>query len=173
MKQLIFVVETNKNAQTDDRYITRLIQDRYDLSSNEYMYNFVHMSGKSNYNKDSVVQQIRKYVKDNKEGENNVIYCFDTDKIDTSNEAVSCFDNEKKYCEICKYEMIWFYYNIEFVLLGRIVEESKKKQESINYYKMKTIDYNIQKLSQSREIKGCSNIFSVLDRHLPVKQNKF
>ena len=38
---------------------------------------------------------------------------------------------------------------------------------------MKTIDYNIQKLSQSREIKGCSNIFSVLDRHLPVKQNKF
>ncbi len=59
MKQLVFVVETNDKNQSDDRYIKRLITERYDLSSNEIKIQFVHMGGKSNYNKRSVTTQIK------------------------------------------------------------------------------------------------------------------
>lgn len=48
MKQLIFVVETTKTIQSDDRYIRKLINFRYDISNNETKIQFVHMEGKVN-----------------------------------------------------------------------------------------------------------------------------
>lgn len=47
MRQLIFVVETDNVAKSDDRYIKRLIVERYELKSNEYKLQFVHMAGNS------------------------------------------------------------------------------------------------------------------------------
>ena len=40
------------------------------------------MGGKSYYDNSSVTNRINKYVKENKGGENHIIYCFDTDEID-------------------------------------------------------------------------------------------
>ena len=83
MKQLIFVVETDSNNQSDDRYIKKLINSRYDLSSNEIKTQYVHMGGKSHYDDSAVTSRINKYVKGNKGGENHIIYCFDTDEIES------------------------------------------------------------------------------------------
>ena len=62
MKQLIFVVETNKKILSDDRYINRLIKDRYDLSSNEIKIQFVHMNTKTRYNHKSVLNDIKSFI---------------------------------------------------------------------------------------------------------------
>ena len=57
--QLIFVVETNDKTKSDDVYISELIKSRYDLSSNEYVYNFVHMNGKTKYDSSPVKTGIK------------------------------------------------------------------------------------------------------------------
>ena len=63
MKQLIFVVETDNVAKSDDRYIKRLIIERYELKSNEYKLQFVHMAGKDKYERTSIISEINKLKK--------------------------------------------------------------------------------------------------------------
>lgn len=170
MKQLIFVVETNHKNQSDDRYIKRLITKRYDLSSNEIKMQFAHMCGKTNYNKPSVITQINKYLRENKDGENRIIYCFDTDRIDCEQEDVKKFKEEKTYCKNNGYDLIWFDYNIEYVLLGRNVESNKKKEESIKFYnEPKKVIPEKKLFCKNEEQKGYSNIYLVLDKLLPKK----
>ncbi len=171
MKQLIFVVETNKDTMSDNRYINKLIKERYDFSSNEIKLRFVHMEGKGKYNKSSVISQINKYKKEC-DGENIILYCFDTDKISTSLEDRSKFEEEKEYCIKNGYHLIWFNIDIEYVLLDKTVESNKKKQESIKFYKNDNIVIPENKLhSNNEELKGYSNMFRVLDDILPLKKN--
>ena len=62
------------------------------------------------------------------------------------------------------------YYDIEYVLLGKTIESSKKKEESIKYQR-KTINIAYNKLSCKNENqKGYSNIYLVLDNLLPLKK---
>lgn len=169
MKQLIFVVETNSKNQSDDRYIKKLINSRYDLSSNEIKTQYVHMGGKSYYNDDAVTSRIDKYVAENEDGENHIIYCFDTDEITSQYKYKEEFRKEKKYCDVNNYYIVWFNYDIEYVLLGKRVESNKKKQESIKYYNHEQ-EIPLKKLfGKNEEIKGYSNLFLVLDKLLPVK----
>ena len=81
-KQIIFVVETNEKKKTDDIYINKFIRSYYDLSNNDITIKFVHMCGKTNYKNKTVVTKINKLINQNSKGENIVIYCFDTDRID-------------------------------------------------------------------------------------------
>ena len=145
MKQIIFVVETNNSNKSDDRYIKRLYSERYESNSNEVKYQFCHMGGKGKYNNKSTLSQINKLLKENKKGENIVIYCFDTDKIDSSQEANKVFNEEKSYCDNKGYELVWFYYDIEYTLLGKCIESNMKKQESIKFLGNKKITIDIQK----------------------------
>ena len=43
MKQLIFAVESDSRAKTDDRYIYKLVLYRYNLSDKDTKIQFVHM----------------------------------------------------------------------------------------------------------------------------------
>ena len=109
------------------------------------------------------------YIKDNKKGQNFVIYCFDTDKIDCRQDDKTVFTLEQEYCTTNKFHLIWFNYDIEYVLLGKTIESSKKKEESIKYQR-KAINIAYNKLSCKNENqKGYSNIYLVLDNLLPIK----
>ena len=170
MKQLIFVVETNKTALSDDRYIKKLVYNRYVVNDNDFMMQFVHMNGKGNYNNSTIISQINHFVRINKDDDNYVIYCFDTDRIDSNQEALYTFNSEKEYCERNNYDLIWFVYNIEYVLLGKNVEKNKKKQESVSFFKNKRSLIPTKRITSKGEPRvGYSNIYSVLDSYLKVK----
>ena len=164
MRQLIFVVETNDSSLTDDRYIKKLINYRYDLNNNEFKLQFIHMNGKNNYCNKSIKTKINNLIVMNKKSENYVIYCFDTDKIDSNPIDNEIFNSEKDYCFKNNYKLIWFCYDIEYVLLGHSVESNKKKQESIKYIQNNKITIPVNKLFEKDNIhKGSSNIYNVLD----------
>ena len=170
MKQLIFVVESDAKNKSDNRYINKLILERYDLTSNDIKIQFVNMGGKYKYKNTSTTTQINKYIRDNKKGQNFVIYCFDTNRIDCEQNDKNVFTLEQEYFTTNNFHLIWFNYDIEYVLLGKTIESSKKKEESIKYQR-KTINIAYNKLSCKNENqKGYSNIFLVLDNLLPLKK---
>ena len=170
MKQLIFVVETDSSNQSDDRYIKKLINSRYDFTSNEIKTQFVHMAGKSHYEDSAVTSRINNFIRENKKGENYIIYCFDTDEIDSQYKYKEDYKKEKKYCDDHKYLIVWFNYDVEYVLLGRRVESNKKKQESIKYYNNEQVIPVKKLFAKNEEVKGYSNLFLVLDKLLPLKK---
>ena len=131
---IIFVVESEKRNQSDNRYIGKLLEKRYDFSQNDVTIRYVNMGGKCNYKKSSVISQIKKIVNIDRKIENHVIYCFDTDKIDSNYDEKTRFEEELKYCVNNNYSLIWFNYNIEYVLLGCDVEKNKKKNLQICSY---------------------------------------
>lgn len=169
--QLIFVVETDDNTLSDDVYINKLIREYYDLRDNDVKTRFVHMNGKKKYNKRNVLAKIKYFKDQNKKGNNVVIYCFDTDRIDRSSEEIEFCQVVKKYCKNNNYELIWFCYDIESVFIGKQVSNRDKKNESIKYGK-RCIDYDaslIKRLSVDREIietNHKSNILSILNKYL-------
>ncbi len=104
--------------------------------------------------------KLNNYVKDNKNGDNYIIYCFDTDRIDCNQEDITKFEDEKMYCNNKKYELIWFNYDIEYVLLGKKIESNKKKQESIKFNNKKKIVISCKKLFCNNERVNGSNIYA-------------
>lgn len=167
MKQIIFVVETNASNQSDDRYIKKLIINRYNLINNDVKLQFIHMNGKFNYSNKSVLTQINKLIKYNINNENFVIYCFDTDKINTNFVDLKKFNEEKLYCNNKNFKFIWFNCDIEYVLLNKSVESSKKKKESIKFFNNEKSVIPIKNLFCSNEqLKGYSNFYLILDEIL-------
>ena len=107
-KQIIFVVETNDKRRTDDIYIKNLINYYYDLSDNDITYKFVHMGGKGNFKNKGVATKINNYKKENLKGQNIIVYCFDTDRIDKDFESVTFLEDAQKFCKVNGYEFVWF-----------------------------------------------------------------
>lgn len=169
MIQLIFVVETDNKTKSDDRYISKLINNRYDLSTNNYKIQFVHMGGKDKYKEDFVIEEINGYLVENSDGENNVIYCFDTDKINVEYTDKDNFKKKKEYCKSKGYKLIWFNHTIEKVLLNKTVESNKKKQESIKYLNRGIIVDENRLKATNEEHSDKSNIYGILDTLLPKK----
>ena len=166
MKQLIFVVETNSSTQSDDRYIMKLINHRYDLSKNDIRISFVHMGGKGNYNKNKTLDLINKYKKNNS-GESIIFYCFDTDSIGSNQVRKKEFSEEKRFCINKGFLLIWFNLNIEHVLLGKIINASEKKIESIKFWNNSNVLIPTKKLfCENSELEGYSNFYFLLDVHL-------
>lgn len=172
MRQLIFAVETNKKVKSDEVYIRSLLNDYYDLSrNNDVKVQFVYMDGKSKYDDNKVVREINKYIYENVDGENVIIYCFDTDRIDKDANEINNFHKASKYCRDNKYELIWFCKDIENVFIGKIVRKSEKKQESIRYSKKNRV-YDkqfIARLSSKTQTEHKSNILLVLNKYLTKK----
>ena len=169
--QIIFVVETNKQTASDDRYIKKLIDLRYSLN-NEIQICYVHMDGKDKYNKKGVISEINKHCRNNKNGVNHVIYCFDTDNMRASPAEKNNFKHKKDYCKDNLYDLIWFNTTIEFVILNKEISDKQKKDESIRFQKLNKVIINISKLCHENELyehQGYSNFYSVLDNYLPKK----
>lgn len=169
MKQVIFVVESDNNA-IDDRYISKLLENRYNISDNDTKIKFIHMCGKARYRTQTVMNNIKRYTMLNKDGSNFVIYCFDTDRLDLNSVDKKDFENQLSFCQEKNYSLIRFNYDIEYVLLGKTIEKNKKKQESINFYKSKKIQIKEENLLKcDYNLNGCSNIYLVLDNILRKK----
>ena len=166
VKQIIFVVETNEKNRSDTRYIIKLWNQLYGINNNDLKRQFVYMDGKSKYNKNNVKSKIKSFISENKDGENNVVYCFDTDRIDTSNIDLNNVIAFKKYCDDNNYNFVWFCYDIEMVFIGRSVPDSEKEKESKKFTKLESL-IDVNKLKNGNKIedmhKGKSNIYSVLN----------
>lgn len=59
---IIFVVESEKRNQSDNRYIGKLLEKRYDFSQNDVTIRYVNMGGKCNYKNSSIISQIKKLL---------------------------------------------------------------------------------------------------------------
>lgn len=166
VKQVIFVVETNEVAKTDTRYIIKLWDQLYGANNNDIKRQFVYMDGKSKYNRNTIKTRIKSYLKANSDGENYVVYCFDTDKIDTVTRDLNNIKEYKKYCDDNGYKFVWFCYDIEMVFIGRSVPDSEKEYESKKFARIKDI-IDIRKLQNGNDIdsmhKEKSNIYSILN----------
>lgn len=166
VKQVIFVVETNESAKTDTRYIIKLWDQLYGINNNDLKRQFVYMDGKTKYNKSNVKAKIKSYIKANSDGENHVVYCFDTDKIDTVITDLNNINTYRKYCLDNGFKFVWFCYDIEMVFIGRSVPDTEKEIESKKFAKLKDI-IDVRKLKSGDDIndmhKEKSNIYSILD----------
>ncbi len=171
--QVIFVVETSKNKKTDDRYIDKLVKAVYDSSSNDIKFQYVHMGGKTKYNKENVQKDINSFIKQNKDGINHVLYCFDTDRIDNNPEEVKKLQIYENYCKENGYHFVWFCSDIETVFLGRSVPDSEKETESKKFGKKdfeltKSMVKRMSEKNNDNKTKKNSNILFVLNSILSL-----
>lgn len=173
MKQLIFVVESDSSSKIDDRYIKKLIHEMYIISNNEYQIQFIHLNGKGNYKSKKIVSQIEKYIILNKEGNNYVFYCIDTDEINTKRDEFDFFKKIENFCQLNQYYLIWFYRNIEHAILNRNICDNLKKKEASLFYRNSIDIIDIQKrlscISLTTGKKGKSNFCCVLDEIIERK----
>lgn len=167
--QLIFCVETNKQADTDWVYIMEAIRFRYNLPS-QINLNKIYMETKSKYDSRKVLGEIEKRTKCYK-GETKVIYCIDTDAYESNYEQKQEFEKVKRFCEKNGYDLIWFCHDVEEVFLGKQVENSQKVKAAAMFRSSKGIEHvQMQKLSATDVRSKCSNVLSVLDKYLERKE---
>lgn len=115
---LIFVVETNNKALTDDKYIKKFLQTHY----NEYYSilikpSFIYMDGCTNYNSDETMSTINSELNniyDYKNAYVKIIYCFDRDRIN------------KDKIKIGEYITFCLEHKFEFVLFSKEIEDCFK-----------------------------------------------
>jgi len=166
--QLIFCVETNKQADTDWVYIMEAVRFRYKLPP-QISLNKIYMETKSRYDSRKVLGEIDKRTKCFN-GETKVIYCIDTDAYESNFEQKKEFEAIKQFCEKYKYDLIWFCHDVEEVFLGRRVENSQKKKEAGAFRSSRGIErVRVEKLSAPEVRNKCSNVLKVLDGYLEKK----
>lgn len=165
-KQLIFCVESDNKAKTDWVYIRETI-NRFYAVGNDIKLSPVYMGGKTNYKKNKVVSEIRKLSR-SYPGESVVIYCIDTDALESNRDRQKEFDAISKYCKDSGYELIWFHRDIEEVYTGSQAEDSSKKTLATSF-KTKSMISNVETSrlsSKNVNASKSSNILSVLSKHL-------
>lgn len=132
------------------------------------------MGGKGNYKNRSITSKINNYAKENHKGQNIIIYCVDTDRIDNDSESVVFFEEVQKYCLDNKYEFVWFCYEIENVFLGKTISNENKVKEAISYQKKRTvfddkIIKNMSIIDEKQKTNNKSNLVLVLNKYFKIK----
>ena len=171
-KQLIFCVESDKNAKTDYIYIKNTIEHFYrDYDRSQIRIEAIYMKGKGNYSKPTIrnrIEELRKqYLAANPDGENVVIYCFDCDSYDSKPEDRDFLISAREYCRENGYRFVWFCRDIEEVYLGKTVSGDNKRKESVAFAKnhaIELVDKNRLKETQYRD--KCSNLCAVLEEYI-------
>lgn len=170
--QLIFCVETNKQADTDWVYIGETIKAKYNIS-NQIKLNKINMETKSKYNSRKVLGEIEKLTKAYKDyahGETKVIYCIDTDAYESNYEQKKELDAIISFCKKYNYDLVWFCHDVEEVFVGKRVETSQKVKEAGVFRSNKGIERVREEKLSSPEIRNkCSNLLRVLDKYLERK----
>ena len=162
MKAIVFCVETNKQANTDWLYIKETLNRFY--SSYSVKFDRIYMGAKNKYKSKKVLDEISSWKKVYKE-DLVVVYCIDTDKYESDATHKKEFDDISMFCKEKGYELVWFCHDIEEVYLGKSVNNSVKKSESIRFLKSKSIKkINRDKLSEIHKKAGVSNFMNVLNR---------
>lgn len=166
--QLIFCVETNKQADTDWVYIMEVIRFRYKLTP-QINLNKIYMETKSRYASRKVLGEIEKKTRCFN-GETKVIFCIDTDAYESNFEQKKEFEEIKQFCKKHGYDLIWFCHDVEEVFLGKQVENSQKKKEAGAFRSNRGIERVRTENLSAPEVKNkCSNVLKVLDGYLEKK----
>ena len=163
--QHIFLVETNKKCKSDEHYIRALLNERYDYPGDKI--SFIYMESKTKYDKvESKVENLKnKYF-----GESKIYICIDLDEA--NNENIILNNKIIQYSNKNKYNLIWFYENIEMVFWGKKISDKYKCEEAVKFRNKKEIkNTNFNKLSKIEMYKESrtSNIIEILDKELKIK----
>lgn len=176
--QLIFCVETNKQSNTDFRYIMSVIDRFYDYKNGHILINPVNMRGKGSYITGKINRQITSLISQFKagsdHGESYVFLCVDCDQYDSDPSDRKFLIQAEEYClNRPNYRLIWFCRDVEDVFLGHRISDKQKTVEVNRFVRNKMIDLiNVQNLSVSQYKPNSSNILLVLNQFLPMKKDK-
>ena len=164
---LIFCTETTSSLQIDDLYIKALLKKYYKID-NSIKLSFVHLNGKGNFDKKSVIYEINKKYKNYMNTHNNavsyVIYVVDTDNCLADSDELNQFEKVRNFCQKNGYKLIWFCKTIEEVLVNKRVEKQHKTKEAAKFDReIESFKMDERKLSCSSIKKNTSNFKNVLD----------
>jgi hypothetical protein len=169
MSQLLFLVETTPQCQSDYLYLRAFIQSRYRLFDPTPKLTPIYLRGKSHYqDKESEIQRRRNEYP----GQSEVILCLDTDE---GKESEKLNARIEEYCHQRGYHLVWFHRDVEEVFLGhrlRSKETSLKKEAAEQFGRKGAIDSLDQRRFEKEapfHEKGTSNLACVLDALLPRK----
>lgn len=165
MKQLILVVETNRECLSDKIYINFILKTLYSADPLTKI-QWVLMDGNSNYKSEEVVQSINDCISMNQKGPNIVIYVLDEDVTAKQKKKVK---EIKGYCASSGYETVLFNTSIEHVLLGQRIS-NKKQEKALEFISTDKIKERVSQLRRSDPKVGESNILVVLDKYLKRKK---
>ena len=165
-KQLIFCVETKKQADTDTIYIRETIKHWYKLD-NQIKISIINMNSKSKYNAKDVKKQISEKQKLYTIGDTQVIFFIDTDQYEKNPDHERELNEISHYCNENHFDLVWFCHNIEEVFWGHNVSDSKKVREATAFRKKRLIEsVKIGMLSSDAIRIGVSNIMLILDKYM-------
>lgn len=161
MKLLVLCVETNKEAQTDTKYIDKTIRQFYVIDNNIKIA-YVYMGGKGNYDSKAVKSQIKRQYSGDFE-EKRVVYCIDIDNMADA-EVIEQNNKIKAYCDGLNYDFVWFCRDVEEVYLHKRVDKSEKVNEAKKFSRLS----DLGKATESSLFAGNttqykSNLLFVLD----------
>ena len=175
--QFVFVLETDNVARTDEPYITYLVKNlfgTYFEQSGEYAYkrSYVFMGGKRNYNKQTVINEIKTLINEFNPYKTIVVYIIDTDN--ESNTNIDLNNNILAYCVENKYFLIYFSHKIENIFFPnekKIDKLSLKKKFAKGNPKIKTIIKNLNERKYFVYKFGKSNFIHILDKIISEETN--
>lgn len=170
MKTVLFIVETNPSALTDQMYIDKAIRCFYDVGL-DISIKYACASGIDNLTK--MNKEIGKYRKgaqeqaqrDKTQLDFSVVIVADTDNYDSDSKQKAKVQNVKEYCDVNGYYFVWMCKDVEHVFLKRQVSKEDKKKEAMKFYSNKNAIINFADLSCENQpfLQKRSNLFSQLN----------
>ena len=163
-KYLLIIVETRKNANTDDAYIKETIR-RFYPGPHDFIPKFIYMKSKSAFNSRDVGREIKEYVSlSNVIG---IVQCIDLDDYDISIADTKLNNKIEAHCQKEHYDLVWFCKNVEDVYyFNTEIEKNRKVNKAKQFVKNKKIEgVNEANLRSEAYSKRHSNILTVLDKY--------
>ena len=170
-KQLIFVTESNQQSKSDYMYIRAFIERFFVVDQNVRIVP-IYMNGKGNFNSQTVEKKIGTAVKEYINGESIVVYCYDTDSIN-SDPYHQEFDKQiNDYCQEKKYKIVYFCRDIEEVFVGKIIGKNEKKITAERFLRSRNIEkIDPEKFKSVKKKEKTSNLYLVLSDILVAKES--
>ena len=167
MKLVVFCVETDKEAQTDTKYIDKTIRQFFVIDNNIKIA-YVYMNGKGNYDNRAVKSQIKRQYSGDFD-DKHVVYCIDIDNMADA-EVIEQNNQIKAYCNSLGYEFVWFCRDVEEVYLHKRVDKSEKVTEAKKFSRLSNLGKATESsLTANNMTQYKSNLISVLDRFMVRK----
>ena len=169
-KQLIIVNESNRQTKSDYMYIRSFIDHFFKVDQYIRLYP-VYLNGKGNYDNRSIRKEIETETKLFKQGITYVVYCLDTDNLESDPNASSFCKKLEEFCNRNGYYLVFFNRDIEEVFLGKRIDSSDKKKAAESFLRKRNIEYiDLEKFKSKVKRRYFSNLYLVLDQLLEKKE---
>lgn len=172
--QLIICVEANKKSKSDWIYIKETLEHYFLIDNVNFKLSPIFLGSKTRFNDDSILHNIRnltnQFSSTSAENSTKVIFAVDVDNIDTSSEDNQRWKSINSFCDENKYELVWFYKDIELVYLKQKVSDNEKKKFA-EMFKRKGLINSVKKcdLNCLTFKNNTSNIINILSKYLKAK----